>query len=86
MRLLDPHSDVTSQQQLDRITGTVQRMMKVELNETEMWIALCKLDIECYVSSYNPSYIAKAMKRLMIQPRMRREAKDMMRNLLGRMQ
>ena len=57
MRLPDPHSAVTSQQQLDRITGTVQRMMEVELEETEMWLALCELDIECYVTSYNPSYI-----------------------------
>ena len=43
------HSAVTSQQQLDRITGTVQRMMEVELEETDMWLAQCKLDIECYV-------------------------------------
>ena len=61
MQLPDPHSAVTSQQQLDRITGTVQRMMEVELKETEMWLALCELDIEYYVSSYNPSYIAQTL-------------------------
>ena len=55
MRLPDPHSAVTSQQQLDRITGTVQTVMEVELKETEMWLALCELDIECCVSSYNPT-------------------------------
>ena len=58
MRLPDPHSAVTSQQQLGRVTGTVQRMMKVELEPTGMWLAPCELDIECYVSSYNASYIA----------------------------
>ena len=84
MRLPDSHSAVTSQQQLDRITGTVQRMMEVELEESEMWLALCELDIECYVSSYNPSYIAQALKRLMIQPKMKREMEDMMRRVLGR--
>ena len=75
MQLPDPHSAVTSQQQLDRITGTVQssqqqldritgtvqRMMEVELKETEMWLALCELDKEYYVSSYNPSYIAQTL-------------------------
>ena len=85
MRLPDPHSVVTSQRQLDRITSTVQRMMEVELEEAEMWLALCKLDIECCVSSYNPSYIAQALKRLMIQPKMKREMKEMMRRMLGRM-
>ena len=49
MRLPDPHSAVTSQQQLDWMTGTVQRMMEVELEESELWLALCELDIECYV-------------------------------------
>ena len=85
MRLPDPYSAVTSQQQLDRVTGTVQRMMEVELEPTEMWLALCELDIECYVSSYNPSYIAQALQRLMIQPKMKRKMKDMMRKMLGRM-
>ena len=68
MRLRDPHSAVTSQQQLDRVTGTVQRMMEVVLEPTEMWLALCKLNIECYASSYDPSYIAQALQRLVIQP------------------
>ena len=57
----------------------------MELEETEMWLALCEIDIEWYVSSYNPSYIAQALKRLMIQPKMKREMKDMMRKMLGRM-
>ena len=66
-------------------------MMEVELNckEIEMWLALGELDIECHdiVSSYNPSYIAQALKRLMIQPKMKTEVKDMMRKMLqlGRM-
>ena len=85
MRRPDPYSALTSQQQLDRITDTVQRMMEVELEETEMWLALCELDIEYYVSFYNPSYIAQALKRLMIQPNMKIEMKDMMRKMLGRM-
>ena len=85
MRLPDPHSAVTSQQQLDMVTGTVQKMMEVELKETEIWIALCELDIEWHVSSYKPSYIAQALKRLMIQLKMKREMEDMMRKLLGRM-
>ena len=56
MRLPDPHSAVISQQQLDRVTGTVQRMMEVELEPTEMWLALCEINIECYdIVSYNPS-------------------------------
>ena len=83
MRLTN--SAVTSQQQLDRVTGTVQRMMAVELEPTEMWLALCELDIECYVSSYNPSYIAQALQRLMIQPKMKSKMKEMMRKMLGRM-
>ena len=49
MRLPDSHSAVTSQQQLDRITGTVQRMMEVELEPTEMWLALCNYKL--YASS-----------------------------------
>ena len=73
------------QQQLDRITGIVQRMMEVELEESEMWVALCELDIECYTSSYNPSYIAQALKRLMMQPKMKKEMKEMWRKMLGRM-
>ena len=87
MRLPDPHSAVTSQQQLDRVTGTVQRRMEVDLEPTEIWLALCELDIECYdiVSSYNPSYIAQALQRLMIQPKMKRKIKGMMRKMLGRM-
>ena len=85
MRLPDSYSDVTSQQQLDRVTGTVQRMMEAELETTEMWLALCELDIECYVSSYNPSYIAQVLQRLMIQPKLKKEIKDMMRKVLGRM-
>ena len=79
MRLPDPHSDVTSQQQLDRVIGKVQRMMEVELEPTEMWLALCELDIECYVSSYNPSYVAPALQRLMIQPKMKRKMKVMIK-------
>ena len=87
MRLPDPHSAVTSQQQLDRATGTAQRIMEVELEETEMWLAraLCELDIECPVSSYNPSCTSQALKRLVIQPKMKREMKDVMRKMLGRM-
>ena len=63
MRLPDPHSAVTSQQQLDRVTGTVQKVLEVELQNAEMGLALWELDIECYVSSYNPSYnvIAQAL-------------------------
>ena len=61
-------------------------MMAVELEETEMWLALCELlDIECYVSSYNPSYIAPALTRLTIHPKMRSEMDDMMMKMLGRM-
>ena len=54
---------VTSQPQMDRdkLRGTVQRMLEVELEETEMWSALCELDIECCVSCYNPRYIAQAL-------------------------
>ena len=55
--------------------------MEVELEPT----VLCELDIECYVSYYNPSYIAQALQRLMIQPKMKRKMKDMMRKILGRM-
>ena len=79
MRLPGPHSAVTSQQQLDMVTGTVQRMVEVELEPTEMWLALCELDIECYVSSYNPSYITEALQRLMIQPKMKRKMKGMIK-------
>ena len=85
MRLPDPHSAVTSQQQLDRVTGTVQRMLEVDLEPAVLWLALCELDMECYVSSYNPSYIAQALQRLMIQPKMKRKMKDTMRKMLGRM-
>ena len=64
MQLPSPYSTVTSQQQLDRIKVTVQMMLEVEPEEADMWLALCKLDIEYYVSccSYNPRYIAKAPK------------------------
>ena len=60
-------------------------MIEVELEETEMWLALCELNIECHVSSYNPSHIAQALKRLTIQPKMKREMKDIKRKVLGRM-
>ena len=46
MRLPSPHSTVTRQQQVDRIKGTVQRMLEVELEETEMWLALCELQLQ----------------------------------------
>ena len=46
---------------MDRIKGTAQRVLEVELEETEMWSALCELDIECCVSCYNPRYIAQAL-------------------------
>ena len=51
MRLPSPYSTVTSQQQVDRVKGTLQRMLEVELEETEMRSASCDLDIECYGSS-----------------------------------
>ena len=62
-------------------------MLEVELEETEMWLALCELDIECYVSSYNPKYndIAHALSSLISQQKLTRETKEMMRKLLGRM-
>ena len=85
MRLLSPYSTVTSQQQVDRVKGTVQRMLEVDLEETEMWLALCELDIECYVSSYNPKYIAQALSSLISQPKLTRKTKEMMRKLSGRM-
>ena len=53
-------------------------MMEVELEEAEMWLALCEVDVECYDSSY--IMIAQALKRLMIQPKM----KEMMRKMSGR--
>ena len=93
MRLPDPHSAViiTSQQQLDRpkdnwhCTKDDGGRVEVELEEAEVWLALCVLDIECYASSYKPSYIAQALTRLMIQPKMKQEMKQMMREMLGRM-
>ena len=85
MRLTSPHSTVTRQQQLDRVKGTVQRMMEVELEETEMWLALCELNLECYVSSYNPKYIAQALSSLKSQTKLTRKTKEMMRKILGRM-
>ena len=85
MRLPSPYSTVTSQQQVDRIKGTIQRMLEVELEETEMWLALCELDIECYVSSYNPKYIAHALSSLISQQKLTRKTKEMMRKMLGRM-
>ena len=85
MRLLSPYSTVTSQQQVDRVKGTVQRMLEVELEETEMWSAVCELNIECYVSSYNPRYTAQALSSLTSQPKLTRKTKEMMRKLLGRM-
>ena len=63
----------------------MQRMLEVELEETEMWLALCELDIECYVSSYNPKCIAQALSSLIMQPKLTRKTKEMMRGLLGRM-
>ena len=59
-------------------------MLEVELEGTEMWLALCELDIECYVSSYNPKYIVQAASSLISQPKLRKP-KEMMRKLLGRM-
>ena len=85
MRLLNPCSTVTSQQQVDRIKGTVQRMLEVELEESEMWLALCELDIDCYVSYYNPGYVTQALSSLMIQPKLKEKTKEMMRKMLGRM-
>ena len=76
---------MTSKQQVDRIKGTIQRMLEVELEETEMWLALCELDIECYVSSYNPKYIAHALSSLISQQKLTRKTKEMMRKMLGRM-
>ena len=66
MRLPSSYSTVTSQQQVlvDRVKGTVQRMLEVELEETEMLSAVCELDEECHVSSYSPKYIAQALSRL----------------------
>ena len=46
LRIPSPYSTVTSQQQVDRIKGTVQKMLEVELEETETWLALCELDID----------------------------------------
>ena len=85
MRLPSPYSTVTSQQQVDRVKGTVQRMLEVALEGTEMWVALCEPDIECYVSSYNPMYIAQALSSLILQPKLTRKTKEMMRKLLERM-
>ena len=62
-------------------------MLEFELEEADMtlWLALYELGIECYVSSYNPSYIAQALKRLAMQPKMKKEMKETMRGMLGRM-
>ena len=43
IRLPSPYSTVTSQQQVNRVKGTVQRMLEVELEETEIWLTLCEL-------------------------------------------
>ena len=85
MRLPSPYSTVTSQQKVDRIKGTVQRMLEVELEETENWLALCELDIECYVPCYNPRCLTQALASLLLQPKLTRKTKEMMRKLLGRM-
>ena len=73
MRLPSPYSTVTSQQQVDIVKGTGQMMLEVELEETEMWSALCELGIECYVSSYNPKCIAQALASLISQPQLTRK-------------
>ena len=57
----------------------------MELEESEMWLALCELDIECHVSSYNPKYIAQALPSLISQQKLTRTTKERMRKLLGRM-
>ena len=60
-------------------------MFEVELEETKMWLALCELDIGCYVSCYNPRYIAQALASLLIQLKLTRKTKTMMRKMIGRM-
>ena len=75
MRLPSPHSTAPGQQQVDMIKGTVQMMLEVELEETEMWLALCELDTECYVSCYNPRYITQALSSLLIQSKLKEETK-----------
>lgn len=85
MRLPSPYSTVTSQQQVDWIKGTVQMLLEVELKETEMWLALCELDIECHVSCYNPRYITQALASLLLQPELTRKTKAMMRKMPRRM-
>ena len=62
-------------------------MLEVELEETEIWVALCELEIECYVSCYNPRYIAQALASWLTQPKLARKTKEMRRKLtlLGRM-
>ena len=59
-------------------------MLEVELEENEMWSALCELDIECDASSYNPKDIAQALAGLTSQPDLTRKTKHMTRGLLGR--
>ena len=87
MLLHSPYSTVTSQQQVDRVNGTVQRMLEAELKETAMWLALCKLNTECYdiVSSYNPKCIAQALSSLIRQPKVTIKTNEMMKKLLRRM-
>ena len=43
------------------------------------------LDMDCYVSCYNPRCIAQALARLLMQLKLTRKMKDMARKLLGRM-
>ena len=54
---------------MGRVKDTVQRVLEVELEETEMWLACCELDIKWHVSSYGPKYIAQALTRLISQLR-----------------
>ena len=70
---------MNSQQNVDRVKGTVQSMLEVELEETEMWPDVCELEIERYVSSYNPKYRAEALSSLISHPRLTRKTKEMMR-------
>ena len=85
MRLPSPYSTVISQQQVDRVKGTLQRMLEVELEDIEMWSALCELGRECYGCSYNPKYITQTLASLVSQPKLTRKTKDMMRKLSRRM-
>ena len=81
MRLPSPYSTVASRQQVGRIKGAVQRVLEIELEETEMWVSLFEIDIECYRSCYNPRYIAQTLASLLIQPKLTRKTKEMAREL-----